>query len=173
MCSERIFIQESIYNKFRKDFVKEAKRLKIGNPLDPKTQQGAIVSKEHYNKVLGYFDKVRETGAKFITGGKPKTVNGSCSDGWFIEPSIIENLDRNTACYNQEAFGPVTSLHKFHEKDEVISMANETKKLVVQQQELMNTLSTMTPALNKAKETLENLNLPNMEQMTGILKKFT
>ena len=127
LCSERIFIQESLYNKFKKDFVKETKRLKIGNPLDPKTEQGAIVSKEHYNKVLNYFDKVRETGAKFITGGKPKTVNGSCSDGWFIEPSIIENLDRNTACYNQEAFGPVTSLHKFHEKDEVISMANETK----------------------------------------------
>ena len=53
------------------------------------------------------------------------------------------------------------------------SMASETKKLVAQQQELMNTLSSMTPSLNKAKETLDNLNIPNMEEMTGILKKFT
>ena len=127
LCGERIFIQESIYNKFKKDFVKETKKLKIGNPLKSNTNQGAIVSKEHYTKVLAYFDRARESGAKFITGGKSKSVKGTCSKGWFIEPSIIENLDRNSDCYKEEAFGPVTSLHKFKNKEEVIAMANETK----------------------------------------------
>lgn len=78
--------------------------------------------------------------------------------------------DMNVAAKMEDAYG---NLNKMLGDGAMKSMANETKKLVVQQKELMNTLSSMTPALNKAKETLKNLNLPNMEEMTGILKKFT
>ena len=78
--------------------------------------------------------------------------------------------DMDVAAKMEDAYG---NLNKMLGDGAMASMANETKKLVAQQQELMNTLSTMTPSLNKAKETLENLNLPNMEEMTGILKKFT
>ena len=126
LCGERIFIQESIYNKFRKDFIREAKKLKIGDPLKSTTNQGAIVSKEHYDKILSYLDSVKDSGAKFILGGLAKKLKGKCSNGWFIEPSIIENLSRKSNCYKEEAFGPVTSLHKFKTKDEVIRLANET-----------------------------------------------
>ena len=76
----------------------------------------------------------------------------------------------DVAAKMEDAYG---NLNKMLGDGAMASMANETKKLVAQQQELMNTLSTMTPSLNKAKETLENLNLPNMEETTGILKKFT
>ena len=126
LCGERIFIQESIYNKFRKDFVREAKKLKIGDPLKSTTNQGAIVSKEHYDKILLYLQSVKDSGAKFILGGSAKDLKGNCSNGWFIEPSIIENLSRKSNCYKEEAFGPVASLHKFKTKDEVIRLANET-----------------------------------------------
>ena len=126
LCGERIFIQESIYNKFKKDFVRETKKLKIGNPLKLTTNQGAIVSEEHYNKILSYFDKVKKSGAKFIAGGSYEKLKGSCSKGWFIKPSIIENLNRSSDCYKEEAFGPVVSIHKFKNKKEVIRLANET-----------------------------------------------
>ena len=88
------------------------------------------------------------------------------------KPSKIsdDDDDMNVAAKMEDAYG---NLNKMLGDGAMKSMAKETKKLVVQQRELMNTLSTMTPALNKAKETLENLNLPNMEEMTGILKKFT
>ena len=126
LCGERIFIQESIYDKFKRDFIKEAKKLKIGDPLRSTTNQGAIVSKEHYDKILSYFNAVKNGGAKFILGGSAKKIKGNCSNGWFIEPSIIENLNRKSNCYKEEAFGPVTSLHKFKTKDQAIRLANET-----------------------------------------------
>ena len=93
-----------------------------------------------------------------VPSSKPAKINNSGDD------------DMDVAAKMEDAYG---NLNKMLGDGAMKSMANETKKLVVQQQELMNTLSTMTPALNKAKETLENLNLPNMEEMTGILKKFT
>ena len=127
LCGERIFIQDSIYDKFKRDFVKEAKKLKIGDPLKLTSNQGAIVSKQHYDKILSYFDRVKENGAKFLIGGNSKKINGKCSNGWFIEPSIIENLKRSSECYKQEAFGPVTSLYKFKSKKEAIDLANETE----------------------------------------------
>jgi len=126
LCGERIFIQENLYEKFKKDFIKETRQLKIGDPLNSKTNQGAIVSQEHYNKILSYFKNVKDSGANFLIGGDSKKIKGSCSKGWFIEPSIIENLDRKSSCYREEAFGPVVSLHKFKTRKEVIKLANET-----------------------------------------------
>ena len=67
-----------------------------------------------------------ESGAKFIAGGSYEKLKGSCSKGWFIKPSIIENLNRNSDCYKEEAFGPVVSIHKFKNKKEGIRLANET-----------------------------------------------
>ena len=126
LCGERIFVQESIYSKFKQDFIKETKKLKIGDPLNSKTNQGAIVSEQHFNKILSYFDNVKKDGAKFLLGGVDKKLNGACSKGWFIKPSIVEGLERNSKCYKEEAFGPVVSIHKFKDKDEVINFANET-----------------------------------------------
>ena len=94
---------------------------------------------------------------------------GSGDDGNTGDPDTSDD-DMNVAAKMEDAYG---NLNKMLGDGAMKSMANETKKLVVQQKELMNTLSSMTPALNKAKETLKNLNLPNMEEMTGILKKFT
>ena len=126
LCGERIFVQETLYNKFKKDFIKEAKKLKIGDPLKSTTNQGAMVSKEHYNKVLSYFNNAKKNGAKFLIGGNAKKLKGKCSNGWFIEPSIIENLSRGSDCYREEAFGPIASIHKFKNKKEAIELANET-----------------------------------------------
>ena len=93
-----------------------------------------------------------------VPSSKPAAVNNN-------EPQEID-----VAAQMEDAYG---NLNKMLGDGTMKSMADETKKLVAQQKELMNTLSSMTPSLNKAKETLENLNMPNMEEMAGILKKFT
>ena len=93
-----------------------------------------------------------------VPSSSPAKVNGSGDD------------DMDVAAKMEDAYG---NLNKMLGDGAMASMATETKKLVAQQQELMNTLSSMTPSLNKAKETLSNLNIPNMEKMTGILKRFT
>ncbi len=126
LCGERIFIQSSIYDKFKKDFIVETEKLKIADPRNQKTEQGAIVSEQHYNKILAYLDSAKQNGAIFLTGGKAKKIKGECSNGWYIEPTIIENLSRNSKCYSEEAFGPVTSIYKFETKKEAIDLANET-----------------------------------------------
>ena len=72
------------------------------------------------------FEKVKNSGAIFLTGGKERKLTGRCSKGWFIEPSIIENLSRTSECYKEEAFGPVASIHRFKTKAEVVNLANET-----------------------------------------------
>ena len=127
LCGERIFIQSSLYNRFKEDFVKETKKLKVNNPLSKTTNQGSIVSRQHFDKILTYLKSAKKSGAIFLTGGKSKRLNGEYANGWYIEPTIIENLDRNSQCYNEEAFGPVTSIHKFDKKEDVIKLANETK----------------------------------------------
>ena len=88
------------------------------------------------------------------------------------KPASINNDDEqmDVAAKMEDAYG---NLNRMLGDGAMKSMATETKKLVTQQQNLMNTLQTMTPTLNKAKETLDNLKLPNMEQMTNLLKKFT
>ena len=73
-----------------------------------------------------YFNSVKKSGANFLIGGHAKKISGKCSKGWFIEPTIVENLKRSSKCYKEEAFGPITSIHKFKNKDEAISLANET-----------------------------------------------
>ena len=127
LCGERIFIQSSLYDRFKEDFVKETKKLKVNNPLSKTTNQGSIVSRQHFDKIITYLKSAKKSGAIFLTGGKSKRLNGEYANGWYIEPTIIENLDRNSQCYNEEAFGPVTSIHKFDKKEDVIKLANETK----------------------------------------------
>ena len=93
-----------------------------------------------------------------VPSSKPASVNNN-------EPEEID-----VAAQMEDAYG---NLNKMLGDGAMKNMATETRKLVAQQQELMNTLGSMTPSLNKAKETLENLNLPNIDQMAGLLKKFT
>ena len=111
-------------------------------------------------------------GTEFVKGECIPMRRGFQNNVPSSKPAKVSDADddMNVAAKMEDAYG---NLNKMLGDGAMKSMANETKKLVIQQKELMNTLSSMTPALNKAKETLKNLNLPNMEEMTGILKKFT
>ena len=127
LCGSRLFIQESIYTKFKSAVVKETNNLIVGDPKDEKTNLGAVVSNDHMNKILSCIDRAKQEGGKILTGGKRLILNGSLKDGYYIEPTIIEGLDVDCITNHEEIFGPVVSLIPFKTEKEVIKMANSTK----------------------------------------------
>ncbi|HCS21517.1 MAG TPA: 2-hydroxymuconic semialdehyde dehydrogenase [Bacteroidetes bacterium] len=127
LCGSRIFIQRPIYEKFRDAFVDKVKRMKIGDPMDPESKQGALVSGIHYEKVLSYIGLALEEGGTILTGGNAVHPEGRCATGWFIEPTVIENLPYDARCNMEEIFGPVVTLTPFDSEEEVLQMANATE----------------------------------------------
>lgn len=126
LCGSRIFVEESIYDKFLERFIAKTKQLKIGDPLEPDTKQGAIVSREHMQKVLSYFDIAKQEGGNIVCGGKAFRGEGRCEKGWFIEPTIITGLDVNCRTNQQEIFGPVVTVTPFTKEKEALEWANCT-----------------------------------------------
>lgn len=122
LCGSRIYVQKSIYEKFKTDLTKAASELRIGDPTDSKTQQGAVVSKAHYEKILSYLEIAKKEGGHILCGGEP--LEGK---GYFIKPTLIESLDINCQTNQDEIFGPVATITPFENEQEVIEMANGTK----------------------------------------------
>jgi len=127
LCGSRIFVEKSLYDKFKTDFVKRTKKLKVGDPLDHDTDQGAIVSKQHMEKILSYIELAKTEGGKILCGGKRVELEGRCKNGWFIEPTIIEELPYNCRTNQEEIFGPVVSLIPFEIEEEALMMANSSE----------------------------------------------
>lgn len=127
LCGSRIFVEKSIYEKFKADFVAGTKELKVGDPLQSDTDQGAIVSKEHMEKVLSYIELAKQEGGKILAGGNRVELEGRCKNGWFIEPTIIGGLPYNCRTNQEEIFGPVVTLIPFDTEEEALMMANSTE----------------------------------------------
>jgi aminomuconate-semialdehyde/2-hydroxymuconate-6-semialdehyde dehydrogenase len=126
LCGSRIFIERPIYEKFKNDFVGLTQELKIGDPLSENTQQGAVVSKEHKEKILYYIQLAIEEGGTELCGGEEFIPEGRCRSGWFIRPTIIEGLPHNCRTNQEEIFGPVVTLIPFDTEEEVLGYANST-----------------------------------------------
>ena len=126
LCGSRIFVQRSVFDQFRAEFTERSHMLRLGDPLDETTQQGAVVSKAHMEKVLSCIDVAREEGGAILCGGERASVPGRCEDGWFIQPTVVDGLSVNCRTNQEEIFGPVATLIPFDEEDEVISYANGT-----------------------------------------------
>ena len=124
LCGSRIYIEASIYEKFKVAFVEEVKKLKVGDPLLPQTKVGAIASQLHYDKILGYIDLAKEEGGTILCGGKPAEVEERCKNGFFIEPTVVEGLNHLCRTNQEEIFGPVVTLQKFETEKEAIEFAN-------------------------------------------------
>jgi len=126
LCGSRIIIEKKLYRKFVQDFIDRTKALKIGDPLDESTQQGAIVSKQHFEKILYHIDLAKKEGGKILCGGESVKMSGRCANGWFIEPTIIEGLPPTCQTNQEEIFGPVVTLLPFESDEEALSIANKT-----------------------------------------------
>lgn len=127
LCGSRVLIERSIYPRFRDAFVERAKRLKLGDPIAADTDQGAIVSQAHLEKVLGAVERARELGGKIICGGERARVAGErCRDGWFMQPTVIDGLPPDCETNQEEIFGPVVTLLPFEGEDQALAIANGT-----------------------------------------------
>lgn len=126
LCGSRIYIERSIYEKFKIEFVAQVKALTIGDPLHESTKVGAIVSKLHFDKVLSYISIAQEEGGKILTGGKAYKPKGNCANGYFIEPTVIEGLGSECRTNQEEIFGPLVTLQPFDTEQEVLELANGT-----------------------------------------------
>jgi len=127
LCGSRIFIERPIYDKFKTAFINKVKLQKVGNPLHADTKIGAIASKQHFEKILYYIDLAKKEGGSILFGGNPVKVEGDCESGWFIEPTVIENLSFDCRTNMEEIFGPVVTLTPFDTEEEVLQMANSTE----------------------------------------------
>jgi len=127
LCGSRIFIQEPIYKRFKKDFIKMVKGLKVGNPKLADTDQGALVSEAHLKKVLSYVALAKEEGGNLLCGGNQIDLSAEGLNGYFMEPTVFEGLSSSCRTNQEEIFGPMVTLIPFKNEDEVIQYANSTK----------------------------------------------
>lgn len=126
LCGSRILIQRSIYDRFKQDFVAKVQKMAVGDPKDPFTRMGALVSKSHMEKVLQHIEIARAEGGQILAGGHQVRLDGRCSDGYFVAPTVIEGLGAASQTCQQEIFGPVVTLQPFDDETEAIALANST-----------------------------------------------
>ena len=127
LCGSRIFVERPIYEKFRDAFVAQTKKMVVGNPLDEKAKLGAVVSKDHMEKVLSYVELAKQEGGTVLVGGKRIVLDGEFENGYYLEPTIIEGLPYNCRTNQEEIFGPVVTIMPFDTEEEVLAYANSTK----------------------------------------------
>ncbi len=126
LCSERVYVHRSIFDRFVAALAKEAKALKHGDPFSDQTTIGPLISDQHRQKVLSYYELARAEGAEIISGGGLPVVQGY-EGGFWIEPTIWTGLAESARCIREEVFGPVCHVQPFDTEEEVIAMANDSE----------------------------------------------
>lgn len=126
LCGSRILIERHYYDEFRDAFVERARALRVGDPRDPATDMGPLVSQAHFDKVMQCLDIARAEGGRILCGGDAVKPAGRCADGWFVAPTVIEGLGPDCRTNTEEIFGPVVTLQPFDGEDEAMALANAT-----------------------------------------------
>jgi len=126
LCGSRIYVEKSLFPRFKKDFVERVKNLKVGNPNDPANNLGAVVSKMHFEKVLGCIELAKQEGGQILTGGSALQMPAPFDKGWYIAPTVIEGLSHECRTNQEEIFGPVATIQAFDADSEALEMANST-----------------------------------------------
>ena len=126
LCGSRILVEEKIYEKFKTDFIQKISELKVGHPSEENTNIGALVSKQHLEKVKSYINISEQENGKILFGGNRVNVKGS-ENGYYLQPTIIEVLDNNCKLNQEEIFGPVVTIMSFKTDDEALKLANDVK----------------------------------------------
>ena len=127
LCGSRILVERPVYEDVKGRLVAAARALRIGDPLDPATEQGSLVSRQHFDKVMGCLELAKEEGGRVLCGGKRARVDGRCRGGWFVEPAVIEGLGPACRTNQEEIFGPVATLQPFDTAEEAVELANATR----------------------------------------------
>lgn len=128
-AGSRVFIQETVYDEFVKQFAARAKRLLVGDPQDFNTQVGSMITRQHYDKVTGYIRIGIEEGANLLAGGleRPQNLPSHLQKGNFIQPTVFADVDNRMRIAQEEIFGPVVCLMKFKDEAEALRLANDVE----------------------------------------------
>lgn len=124
-CPSRILVHESIFEPFMAKVIARAEAIKMGHPLDMETMMGAQASKEQFEKILNYIEIGKQEGAELLTGGVANYIESGCETGFYIKPTILKGTNKMRV-FQEEIFGPVTSVTTFKTAEEAISLANDT-----------------------------------------------
>jgi len=128
LSGSRIFVERSAYAAFVERFVAAARRLRVGDPLEAGVDQGALISRPHFEKVMSYIALAREEGGRILCGGgpPPSPVSDRCRNGCFVEPTVITDLTVDSRVNQEEIFGPVVTITPFESEEQVVGWANGT-----------------------------------------------
>jgi len=128
LCGSRILVQDTMYERFRDAMVNKVSRMRIGDPMDPETKMGAVVSRAHRDKVLAAIATARGEGGTILCGGgRHQPREPRLQGGFFVQPTLIEGLDHTCVTNREEIFGPVATLQSFSDEREALGLANATK----------------------------------------------
>lgn len=125
-AGSRIFVQDTIYDKFVPALVQAFENVKVGLPWNDDTQMGAQINEAQVKKILGYVELAKEEGATIACGGV-RADEGELAKGCFLKPTLITNVTNDMRVAQEEIFGPVAVVIKFHDEDEVVAMANDSE----------------------------------------------
>ena len=124
-AASRFYVHESLYDEFSEKFVAASKTLKMGDPMDPATVLGPVAYEGHRDKIEGYVDRAKKSGAKLLLGGE-RPDDPATKDGYFVAPTIFGNCTNDMELMRNEIFGPVVGLSRFKTPDEAVALANDT-----------------------------------------------
>ncbi|MCB0712440.1 MAG: 2-hydroxymuconic semialdehyde dehydrogenase [Ignavibacteriae bacterium] len=127
LCSERLYVERPIFDRFVEALAERAKKLRMGDPFQQSTTMGPLISKGHREKVLSYYQLAREEGATIVTGGGIPKLGDPFDGGSFVEPTILTGLPESARVIKEEIFGPVCHVQPFDSEDEALAMANDTE----------------------------------------------
>jgi len=126
LCGSRIYVEKSLYERFKTDFVARVKALRVGDPAHPESQVGALVSKAHYDKVLSCIALAKEEGGILLCGGDPVLLPGELAGGYYLAPAVIEGLPTQCRTNQEEIFGPVVTIQSFENEQDALEHANDS-----------------------------------------------
>ncbi|TNC29211.1 aldehyde dehydrogenase [Amycolatopsis alkalitolerans] len=126
MAGSRILVQDTMYDQVVEEFVRRAEAIKVGDPQNPASEMGTVACRPQFEKVLSYIDIAKSDGARLVAGGTRAEVDGF-PDGLFVRPTVFADVTNDMRIAQEEVFGPIASLIRFHDEDEAVRIANETQ----------------------------------------------
>lgn len=127
LCASRILVQASVMAQFREAFVNRAKALRVGDPMQPQNELGAVVSAEHLAKVQRYIELAHAEGGRLLCGGQRVQLPAPLDGGWYLQATVFDQLPGDCRVNQEEIFGPVVSLIPFSDEDQALALANGTR----------------------------------------------